>query len=39
MTTVGYGDITIQTTSERLYAMFIMFLASGMYGYTLNKIS
>jgi hypothetical protein len=39
MTTIGYGDITIITTKERIFAIFIMFTSSGLYGYTLNKIS
>lgn len=39
MTTIGYGDIPIITQAEKLYVIFVMFMASGMYGYTLNKIS
>ncbi|MFO0131487.1 MAG: ion channel [bacterium] len=36
MTTIGYGDIPIITNSERLFACFVMFIASGLYGYSLN---
>ena len=32
----GYGDIPIITNSERLFACFVMFIASGLYGYSLN---
>ena len=39
MTTIGYGDIPIISDSERLFALLVMFIASGLYGYTLNKIS
>jgi len=39
MTTIGYGDIPIISDTERLFALSVMFIASGLYGYTLNKIS
>ena len=39
MTTIGYGDINIITNSERIFVLIVMFISSGMYGYTLNKIS
>ena len=39
MTTVGYGDIEIKSNPERIYAFLIMIIASGLYGYSLNKIS
>lgn len=38
MITVGYGDITPQNTWERLYAMFAMLTASGVFSYTINSI-
>ncbi len=39
MTTIGYGDIPIISDNEKLFALLVMFIASGLYGYTLNKIS
>jgi hypothetical protein len=39
MTTIGYGDINVFTDTQRLFVIVVMFMASGMYGYTLNKIS
>ena len=39
MTTIGYGDIAIISDSERILALVVMFMASCLYGYTLNKIS
>ena len=36
MTTIGYGDIPIITQTERLFALLVMFIASALYGYTLN---
>lgn len=39
MTTIGYGDISILSENEKLFALLVMFIASGLYGYTLNKIS
>ena len=39
MTTIGYGDINIITNNERIFVLIVMFISSGMYGYTLNKIS
>ena len=38
MITVGYGDITPDTDSERLFAIFFMILASGVFGYSMNSI-
>lgn len=38
MVTVGYGDITPQTTTERLVGIVNMMLAVGMYAYTINVI-
>ena len=39
MVTVGYGDIHPMNTNERMYSMFAMLVAAGMYAYTLNTIS
>ena len=39
MTTIGYGDIPLPTDTEKLFSLIVMFIASAVYGYTLNKIS
>jgi len=39
MMTVGYGDLTPNTTDERLYAMVAMIVASASFSFTLNTIS
>lgn len=38
MTTVGYGDITPFTINEKVYAMFTMILACGVFAYTVGSI-
>ena len=38
MTTVGYGDITPFTINEKIYAMFTMILACGVFAYTVGSI-
>jgi hypothetical protein len=38
MITVGYGDIHAVTSSEMIFAIFQMILASGVFGYTMNSI-
>ena len=38
MTTVGYGDILPFTISEKLYAMFSMIVACGVFAYTVGSI-
>lgn len=38
MTTIGYGDITPTTNPEKIYAMLMMILSSGVFGYTMNRI-
>ncbi len=38
MITVGYGDITPLTSPEKLYTIFCMLLACGVFGYTMNRI-
>ena len=39
MTTVGYGDITPTTNVQTLYAMFVMILGVGTYGYIIANLS
>lgn len=39
MTTIGYGDIPTISEGEKLFTISVMFIASIIYGYTLNKIS
>lgn len=38
MVTVGYGDIYPVTTTERLYTMCVMMVASATFAYTINSI-
>lgn len=38
MITVGYGDITPITSPEKLYTVFFMLLACGVFGYTMSRI-
>jgi hypothetical protein len=38
MTTVGYGDIVPVTNNERLYSMFSMILACGIFAYVIGSI-
>ena len=38
MTTVGYGDIVPFTISEKIYAMFSMVVACGVFAYTIGSI-
>ncbi len=35
---MGYGDISPQTTEERLYVSFLIFGSCGMFGYIINSI-
>ena len=39
MTTIGFGDIAIISDNEKVLVIIIMFMATCLYGYTLNKIS
>lgn len=39
LTTVGYGDITPTTHSEMLYAIVVMLLGFGMFGYLIGNIA
>lgn len=38
MITVGYGEIVPSTTKERIYTVFIMAVACGVFGYFVNTI-
>jgi Ion channel len=38
MTTVGYGDITPSTSSERLYTIFSMIVACGVFAWIMGSI-
>lgn len=38
MITIGYGDISPKNTNERLFSIFVMILASGVFGYVMNSI-
>jgi CRP-like cAMP-binding protein len=39
MTTVGYGDITPVTTSERLLAIVIMLFGATIFGYVIGNVA
>eukprot|EP01062_Namystynia_karyoxenos_P074333 TRINITY_DN71223_c0_g1_i1.p1 TRINITY_DN71223_c0_g1~~TRINITY_DN71223_c0_g1_i1.p1 ORF type:complete len:997 (+),score=196.57 TRINITY_DN71223_c0_g1_i1:111-3101(+) len=39
LTSVGYGDITPDTTGARIYAIFVETLGVGMYAYVLGNVS
>jgi hypothetical protein len=39
MTTVGYGDITPQTNFQVMYAILIMIIGVGTYGYVIANLS
>eukprot|EP00930_Biecheleria_cincta_P044637 TRINITY_DN3072_c0_g3_i2.p1 TRINITY_DN3072_c0_g3~~TRINITY_DN3072_c0_g3_i2.p1 ORF type:complete len:717 (+),score=107.19 TRINITY_DN3072_c0_g3_i2:98-2248(+) len=39
ITTVGYGDITPGSDTERVFAMIAMIFGSGFYGYVIGNIS
>jgi Ion transport protein len=38
MTTVGYGDVAPYTMSEKIYAMFSMLIACGVFAYVVGSI-
>lgn len=38
MVTVGYGDVTPCTPTEKIYAIVCMLLACGIFGYIMNRI-
>ena len=37
-TTVGYGDISPQTTTERLYGIIMALISVGVFAYGVNTI-
>ena len=38
MATVGYGDITPKTTTERVFCKCIMISATGVYAFIINEV-
>lgn len=38
MITIGYGDIRAYTAPEMCFAIIIMIIASGVFGYAMNSI-
>lgn len=38
MITVGYGDVSPQTPLERLFGVFFLQVACGVFSFTLNTI-
>lgn len=38
MNTVGFGDIVPQNYTERVYSIFFIYVACGMFAYTINSI-
>ena len=38
MTTVGYGDITAKNSQELIVANFTMFLAGGVFAFSVNSV-
>ena len=38
MSTIGYGDIYAKTPGEMVFMIFSIFIACGLFGYTLNTI-
>jgi voltage-gated potassium channel len=39
LTTVGYGDIAVVTPAEHIYAMVVMILGVGVYGYVIGNVA
>ena len=39
LTTVGYGDVTPSTNGEMIYAMLLMVLGVGVYGYVIGNVA
>ncbi len=39
LTTVGYGDITPISATQKIYTMFVMFFGVAVYGYVIGNIS
>ena len=38
MITIGYGDVHGYSPNEKLLAVFLMIIASAVFGYTMNNI-
>ncbi len=38
MTTIGYGDITPATVYQKVYVIFVSFIASGIFAYAIVKL-
>ena len=38
MTTVGYGDITAKNNYELICSNLTMFIACGVFGYSINSV-
>ena len=38
MSTIGYGDITPQSLSEKLYVIVMVLVACGVFAYAVNTI-
>jgi voltage-gated potassium channel len=39
LTTIGYGDVTPRTTAQTLYAMGVMLLGVGLYGFVIGNLA
>ncbi len=39
LTTVGYGDVTPTTPAQTVFAMFVMFLSVGLYGFVIGNMA
>lgn len=39
LTTVGYGDVTPETTDQAVYTMIVMLLGVGVYGYVIGNVA
>ncbi len=38
MITIGFGDITPISNLEKIYVIFMSFIASGLFAYAINTI-
>ncbi|EAR82046.2 cyclic nucleotide-binding domain protein (macronuclear) [Tetrahymena thermophila SB210] len=38
MTTIGYGDIIPNSTTERIYVSFVSLISCGIFGYSISQI-
>eukprot|EP00635_Sarcinochrysidales_sp_CCMP3193_P013760 CAMPEP_0118901470 /NCGR_PEP_ID=MMETSP1166-20130328/7156_1 /TAXON_ID=1104430 /ORGANISM="Chrysoreinhardia sp, Strain CCMP3193" /LENGTH=1406 /DNA_ID=CAMNT_0006840645 /DNA_START=136 /DNA_END=4356 /DNA_ORIENTATION=+ len=39
MTTVGYGDVSISTNSEKIFAIFVMIIGGICFGYIIGNVT